>query len=311
MCYFPGYIEESIEHWVDVDSAEPGNRLAVHVINDEMIPDKTGNDSNNNKASKVVNKTPSKRLKTTKPQSNIKPVHRSAIVSNPQNPESMRQSIISSHTTSNIDSTTQHPPQTPVANVTRTGMQQYMYPDDISRNAPQAEMAGFHSQDFINAFDKSFFNPVTVPNTEYLGSPWIPDNQSLTVLNNVTYDQGTTNGNLEMEFHRNVDYGTYNYPSDMAITNNAIHPYDIQTPLNHRSDISYNQQAKEMDYSNYSNAISRYNSLYYDNMRTNTPAVTSDILNYGMGPNTGTPMDIDGILAHEAQISRMGIGAVQ
>lgn len=303
------------------DSTDSDSNQDSHVTNDEISSENT-NDSNNNKSEEKITDRKEPKMTPGRPRNSrvvpVRPVHRSVINSLP-NPESVRQSVISSNTVPHTVQTTQHQLQTSVANVTMndrtnrtTNMQQYIYPDDVSRNATQVgDMTGFHGHDFMNSLEKTFFNPnvTAAATTEYLGSPWIPDTQSLTVLNNVNYDQTTTNGNMEFGYHRTADYG-FNYGNEMSMTNNSLHPYDIQNPLNHRTDIPYNQQGKDVDYGNYSNSISRYNTLYYDNMRTNMPGMNAEVLNYGMAPNTAAPMDIDGMLAHEAQMTRLGIGTV-
>jgi hypothetical protein len=114
-----------------------------------------------------------------------------------------------------------------------------------------------------------------------------------------------------MSFHRSADFG-FGYANEMGIASSGIHPVEHQSPMSHRSDISYNQQGKDTDYSNYQNVLSaRYNSMYYESMRNTGQTINSDAINYsGILPTPANSMDIEGILAHEAQVNRLGVGAV-
>lgn len=195
-------------------------------------------------------------------------------------------------------------------------LQQYLYNDEMARNATLGnEMStSFHGQDLVNPYDKSMFNSnLAIGTPEFLSNPWFqPENQSLTILNNVGYADPNISSaeNLEMSYHRTGDFG-FGYANELGISATGIHPGEHQSPITHRSEMSYSEQGKEMDFSNYQNVLSRYNSMYYESMRNSGQSINSDVINYsGLLPTPANSMDIEGLLAHEAQMNRLGVGAV-
>ncbi|XP_031568489.1 transcription factor RFX4-like [Actinia tenebrosa] len=309
----------------------------------DKTPQSNNNDSINNNNNVSSDKTFNKKVKISSrnkesesSRSQVKAAPRSFVMSIPQasasspaivpRPLSIIPSSITSIPSNSVGSIAnqtygQLQLQPSVGNNTVTdrqgrNVQQYLYNDEMSRNAtPGSEMtASYHGQDFINPYDKSIFNSnLGIANPEFLSNPWFqPENPSLTVLNNVGYadpNVSSADQNLEMSYHRSGDFG-FGYANELGIFTSGIHPTEHQTPISHRSDIPYSDQGKDVDFSNYQNLL-RYNSMYYESMRNSGQSISSDVLNYsGILPTPANSMDIEGILAHEAQMNRLGVGAV-
>lgn len=168
--------------------------------------------------------------------------------------------------------------------------------------------------DFISAIDKAFFSAkVTLNPNEYMGASWVQNETSnLTVLNPVNVQEHNSENNTTMGFPGNGNYPvSYDNSVPLNVYSNAH-----SMPSNPRQqEIPYISPTKD-DFGyipSITNMYSRYNApnYLYDPIRSVVQSGGTDVMPFnGLLNSPSSSFGMDVITPHDAQMNRLGIGAV-
>lgn len=168
--------------------------------------------------------------------------------------------------------------------------------------------------DFISAIDKAFFSAkVTLNTDEYMGASWVQNETSnLTVLNPVNVQEHNSENNVTMGFPGNGNYPV-SYDSNVPLN---VYSNAHSMPSNPRQqEIHYISPTKD-DFGyvpSITNMYSRYNTpnYLYDPIRSVVQSGGADVMPFnGLLNSPSSSFGMDVIASHDAQMNRLGIGAV-